>query len=181
MRFKIISTAVFIIISLVSQGQYMMMKAESLNISFRAESRRPGHTDKTEILGYMMEVKSPRDAASGMSTGKRQYQPVILWKLSGASSPQFYEALIRNDMLKKITFQYYRPDEVYKQNELVYTVELENVSVAGYRQLMGSPDVPEFKARQEGLYDEIKLVFDKITVTENKARTSATDAWKSNN
>lgn len=128
-----------------------------------------------------MEIKGQHDAATGQASGKRQYQPVTLWKTSGASSPQFFQSVTRNELIKKITLQYYRPDEIYKQNELVYTIELENALISGYRQILGTPDNPEFKAKTLGLFDEIRIVFEKITVTENKAKTASADSWRQNN
>lgn len=178
MRNKIILLQVFFSICLLSNGQFMMMKTESNNQQFRAESTRSGHTDKTDVLSYTMDLKSTRDAASGQATGKRQYQPILLWKNSGASSPQFFQALVTNESIKKITLEFYRPDEVFKQNELAYTIELENASITGYRQVMGVPDQAEFRAKGAGLYDEIRIVFEKITVTDKKARTQYNDAWR---
>ena len=181
MRNKFMLLTIFVCGSLLSRGQFMMMGIDGNTIKFRSECNRSGYTDKTEILGYLLEVKNSRDAGSGLSTGRRQYQPIIIWKMSGASSPQFFQAITTNELIRKITLQYYKPDDIYKMNELVYTVEFENVSIAGYRQIMGSPDVPEFKAKSFGLFDEIKIVFERMTVTENKAKTTAIDSWRSAN
>ena len=38
-----------------------------------------------EVYGWSHEVKSPRDAASGLPTGKRQHKPVNLVKESASS------------------------------------------------------------------------------------------------
>lgn len=181
MTFRFLIPAVLLTVSLHSSGQYMMMSVESSTNKFKPESTRSGYTDKTEILGYQMEIKSPRDVASGQATGRRQFQPVTLWKTSGASSPQFFQALTKNEQIKKIILQYYRPDEIYKQNELVYTIELENAVISGYRQVMGAPEFPEFRAKSQGLYDEISIVFEKMTVTDNKAKTTSTELWRQSN
>lgn len=163
-----------------SWSQYMMMTLDGqVQGKFKTESNRPGFSDKTEVLGYIMEVKSPLDVATGQSTGKRQYQPITIWKASGASSPQFFQALTKNEVIKKITMEFYKPDDVFKKTEeLYYTIVLDNASISGYRQLMGSPDNMEFKAKNPGMYDEIKIVYQKITVTEVKVKTSATDDWE---
>ena len=163
-----------------SWSQYMMMTLDGqAQGKFKPESNRSGHSDKTEVLGYIMEVKSPRDVATGQASGKKQYQPIIIWKASGASSPQFFKAVTTNEIIKKLKFEFYKPDDVFKTTEgLYYTIELENATISGYRQLMGSPENPEFKAKNPGMYDEIKIVFQKITVTEIKVKTSATDDWE---
>ena len=181
MKNKIILTVIFICTGLLSRGQYRMMTVEGSTIRYKAEKSRSGYTDKSEILGYMLELKSPRDAANGQTSGKRQYQPVILWKNSGASSPQFFKTLVTNEIIKKITLQYYKPDEVYKQNELAYTIEFDNVSIAGFRHVRRTPENPEFRAISSGLYDEIRIVFERMTLTDNKAKTTCADFWKSPN
>ena len=172
--------AILFSISSFSWSQYMMMTLDGqVQGKFKTESNRPGFSDKTEVLGYILEVKSPRDVATGQSSGKRQYQPITIWKASGASSPQFFQALSKNEVIKKITLEFYKPDDVFKKTEeLYYTIVLDNAFVSGYRQLMGSPENPEFKAKNPGMYDEIKIVFQKITVTEAKVKTSATDDWE---
>ncbi|MCY7309814.1 MAG: type VI secretion system tube protein Hcp, partial [Chitinophagaceae bacterium] len=63
-------------ISSFSWSQFTMMKVEGLKQGkFKSESTKAGSTDKTEVLGYAMEIKSPRDVASGQATGKRQHIP----------------------------------------------------------------------------------------------------------
>ncbi len=169
-------------ISTISWSQYMMMTLDGKKQGkFKAESNRPGYSDKTEVLGYSMEVKSPTDVSSGQSTGKRVYQPITIWKATGASSPQFFQAVTTNEAINKLTLEFYKPDDTFKKEGLYYTIVLENVTISGYHQLMGSPNDSEFQAKALGMYDEIKITFQKITVTETKLRTMATDDLQTQN
>ena len=43
-----------------------------------------GREDTIEIYGWNHEVISPRDAASGLPTGKRQHKPLVITKAIGA-------------------------------------------------------------------------------------------------
>jgi type VI secretion system secreted protein Hcp len=172
--------AILFSISTISRSQFMMMTLDGKKQGkFKAESNRTGYSDKTEVLGYSMEVKSPIDVSSGQSTGKRQYQPITIWKASGASSPQFFQAATTNESISKLTLEFYKPDDTFKKEGLYYTIVLENATITGYQQLMGSPNNPEFQAKTLGMYDQIKIVFQKITVIETKLRTSASDDWNS--
>lgn len=172
-------------VSSFSWSQFTMMKVEGLKQGkFKSESAKAGSTDKTEVLGYAMEIKSPRDAASGQATGKRQHIPLTIWKLAGASSPQFFQALVNNEPLKTVTIEFYKPDDVFtssKTEQLSYKIELTNAYVTSYRQVMGSAAMEGFKSNPALMYDEIKFVYEKITITSLNGNVSAYDDWNSTN
>jgi type VI protein secretion system component Hcp len=44
-------------------------------------------------LRFGYTVKSPRDAATGQATGRRQHGPVVVTKMVGTASPQIFQAL----------------------------------------------------------------------------------------
>jgi type VI secretion system secreted protein Hcp len=161
------------------QSQYAMMTVDGTKQGkFKGESLKQGNTDKTEVIAYTQEIKSPRDIASGQASGKRQHQPLTIWKVAGATSPQFFQAVITNEVLRNVTIEYYKTDEDTKTEVLQYKIELTNATVSNYRQIMGMPESGGFKATSPGLYEEISFTFQKITVSANK--TSATDDWRTN-
>ena len=167
-------------ISSFASSQFTMMTIEAQKQGkFRGESTRSGHTEKIDVLGYMMQVSSPRDAASGQASGKRLYQPITIWKLSGAASPQFFQALTANENIKTVTIDFYRPDDVYKTTMVkAYTVVLTNASISSYKQILGTPDTDYYKTAASGLYDEIKFTFQKIQVTYTNGNVTASDDWQ---
>ena len=142
---------------------------------FRGESVRGKFNDRSELAGYLMEIISPRDPASGLATGKRINQPVVLLKASGGSSPQYMQALVQNELLKKVVIDFFRTD--VNGTELnYYSVTLENVSVAGYKQFTGPLESEKFNpANNALLYDEIRLVYQRITVEDKVNKTIAVD------
>ncbi len=77
-----------------SQRIYMSIDAAKQG-KFKGEGRDP---QKIAASGYSQEVNSPRDLATGQASGKRQYQPVYITKEAGASSPQFFQACISNEV-----------------------------------------------------------------------------------
>ncbi len=166
-----------------SQGNMMMLVEGQNQGKFKAESEYGSkYPDRIELAGFSFEVNSPRDVASGQATGKRQYQPITVWKKNGESSVQFLQALTTNETIKKVTIEYYKPDPVYKTTGLAYTVVLENARISGFKQNFGTTGDARFDLPVKALmYDEISFVFDKITVTESKSKTTATDSWRSTN
>jgi type VI secretion system Hcp family effector len=51
------------------------------------------------------DVKSPRDATTGLAVGRRVHQPVCIARPSAASSPALLQALWTNTTLKSATFE----------------------------------------------------------------------------
>jgi type VI protein secretion system component Hcp len=76
---------------------------------FKGSSGIKGREDDIPITTYNMGIKSPRDAASGQATGKRQHQGVSFTKALDETSPQFMEAMASNETLKEVTITFYRP------------------------------------------------------------------------
>lgn len=170
----------FILINTVISSQTIILSAEGTKQGkFKGESNRVKFADKSEINGYLQEVTSPRDAGSGLATGKRIYQPIIILKQSGAASPQFFQALTTNEILKKVVIDFYKADPSgIEQNH--YSIILDNVTVTGYKQFIGPLENEKFNPANTVLYDEIKLIFQKITVEEKIGKTMATDDWGNN-
>jgi len=175
--------AILLSASTFSRAQYMLMTAEAEKQGkFKGESNRAGATAKMEVLGFDYEVKSSRDAGTGQASGRRQHVPITIWKISGATSPQFFQALTTNETIKNLTIEFYKPDDVFKTSpeQLYYKIELTNAFITDFRQVMNGPETDRFKTTgATNLYDGIRIVFEKITVTNIKANTAGTDSWKS--
>jgi type VI secretion system Hcp family effector len=82
----------------------------------------PTHLFSTQELFF--SVHTPRDARSGLPTGKRIYVPVTFLKANGPSTPQLYLALAANETLTSVIF------DCYGQAGLAHSVKLTNASVA---------------------------------------------------
>ena len=158
------------------------LMAQSISVSFegtrqgkfKGESLRKGMEDKSDVIGYVSEVNSPRDLATGMATGRRSYLPVVILKASGAASPQILQACATNEVIKKIVIDFYKRD-MNGQDINYYTVTLENASFSGFKQFVGPLDNERFNPEDRTLYDEIRITFQRITVEEKTGKTMASD------
>jgi type VI secretion system secreted protein Hcp len=162
--------------SLFVQAQTIILLAETRQGYFKGESNIEKFKGKSEITGFLQEVNSPRDAATGAASGRAIFQPVILLKQSGASSAQYFQALTSNELLKRVVLDFYRRD-MYGQEVNFYSITLENVSVAGYKQFIGPLDNERFNPANNILFDEIKLVYQRITIEDKIGRTITTADW----
>lgn len=175
-----IKSFLFITVLFLSSG----LMAQTISVTFegskqgrfKGESMRKGMEGKSEVISYLSEVISPRDAASGQPTGRRSYQPVMIQKLAGAASPQLLQALTTNEVIRRVVIEFYRRD----QNGMdmnYYTITLENVNLSGFKQFVGPLDNARSNGQDRNLYDEIRMVFQKITVEEKTGGTVAQDDW----
>jgi len=127
-------------------------------------------------------VTSPRDAASGQASGKRQYQPVTIVKAWGAASPQGLTACATNEVLTEVDIDFTRPSPTGQ--EVIYqTVRLTNASVSQIARFTGRPDGGEDTpaSGHTGTATMMELerwafTFQKIEVQDADGKTSFTDS-----
>jgi len=174
MKMKPILLLAFLLISSTLMAQITISFEGSKQGKFKGESQRKGFEDKSEILGYISELNSPRDPASGLATGRRSYLPIVILKACGAASPMLMQAAANNEVIKKIVIDFYKRD-MNGMEINYYTVTLENASISGFKQFVGPLDNERFNPEDRTLYDEIRIVFQKITVEEKTGKTMATD------
>lgn len=58
--------------------------------------------DGIRILGYSHTVTAPREAGSGLATGRRQYQPLLIRKRIDKASPLLMRAMGRNEVFASL-------------------------------------------------------------------------------
>jgi type VI secretion system secreted protein Hcp len=139
--------------------------ADALQGSFTATGTKQGAitgdgSNGTMILiGLSHEIRSPRDAASGLPTGKRQHKPLTIRKELDKSTPKLLMAMITNENLSNVTFTLTRSGSPYM------TIKLTNASVAS--------------RVQTGTTEEIEFTYQKIEWTWTDGGITAMDDWES--
>jgi type VI secretion system secreted protein Hcp len=125
-------------------------------------------------LSFENEITSPRDTATGQASGKRQHRPVRIIKAWGPASPQFYEAIVNNEVLPSVLFEFVQttPQGI---EQVFYTVNLTNAAISDFRQYTGP--LPGSTADLHEL-EEIEFVFQKIEIKHIIGNTSAEDTWQ---
>lgn len=111
-----------------------------------------------EIVSFSHEIVSPRDAASGLPTGRRQHKPITIAKEIDKASPLIFQALVDNENLTEILIG------LLKDGNEVATVKLTNASVAG--------------RAQEGITEEISFTYQRIEWTWLDGGITAVDDWE---
>ena len=135
--------------------------------SFKGEDNAgPKKLGIITVVGYRYEVSSPRDAASGLPTGKRQHKPVVITHEVAGSSPQFLNALVTNEILDEVVINFFRTERT-GQEVNYYTVKLTDATVSEDKQYTSGNTVLE----------DIAFTFRKIEQEDKIAKTSFADDW----
>jgi len=128
-----------------------------------------------EIDQFSFGVKTPRDPQSGLPTGQRMYDPVAFVKAKGASSTQFYNALVTNEALMVVIFDCYGQDPKSGKIVLAHSVKLTNASVASIGFQM--PNLRDPALMKYTDTETITLTFQKVELT-GAGGVTAADSWE---
>lgn len=134
-----------------------------------------GREDSIMVIAYNHEVVSPRDAASGLPTGKRQHKPLTVTKEIDKSSPLLMNVLTNNEQLTKFELRFWQPSPTGQEVQH-YTIELENASIAGIRSEMLNNKYSENMNHKER--EHVSFCYQKITWTWMDGGITASDDWE---
>jgi type VI secretion system secreted protein Hcp len=123
---------------------------------------------------FLLSLTSPRDAATGMASGKRQYAPIVITKEWDAASPQIFQAASTNEVLAQVELEFLRPSPT-GVDTVFQTITLTNATISAVKQYMGFPDAGE--PPNPHPQEDVSFTFQKIEITNAEGRTMAVDDW----
>ena len=141
---------------------------------FKQETRREAHEGKLTGTAFRYSIASPRDAATGMAGGKRLHRPISFVKEWGAATPQFFQALCTNEILKSVLFEFVKVDE-NGEEYVFHTIRLTNASVSEIEQYV--EDTPGSEAHETDPLERISMTFQRIELENKDGKTMAVDDW----
>lgn len=98
------------------------------SIAITGQKQGPFASGIIDVVGFSHDIVSPRDAASGLPTGKRQHKPFTVRIPIGAAAPLLMNALTSNENLTKVTINLYKPGTT----TVATAVTLTNANVADF-------------------------------------------------
>lgn len=132
---------------------------------------RKGFEGSWQVISFTHEVTSPRDAASGLATGKRQHMPLRLRMEYDRSLPMLYSAMFNADVLPELVVSVFDPNDKAAKAP-AFTFTLTNAVISEMRVV--SP-----KDGEQVI--EVGLTYQKIAVTWKEGNITATDDWEKQN
>ncbi len=139
-----------------------------------------GREKTIAVYGWTHEVVSPRDAASGMSTGKRQHRPLIITKPVDRATPLLFNILTNNENISRWRLDCWQPSVSGRgaasgREVQFYTVELVNASIAEIRTEQLNNKYPENVNHE--LREHVAFTYQRITWTWHDGSVTAEDDW----
>ena len=136
------------------------------------EAARETQQDKMAGIGFAYEITVPYDDASGQATGKRRHGALTFTKEWGAASPQLFTALVSNEVLSSVLFEFVRTDDVGVER-VFHTIELTDASVVALHQYVAAQEAGEPLENAE--LEDVSLTFRGIEMENLDGRSKASD------
>ncbi|MEP7126014.1 MAG: type VI secretion system tube protein TssD [Byssovorax sp.] len=158
---------------------YLKLKGQRSG-EIKGSVTQKGRENKIMVIAVSHEIISPRDAASGLPTGKRMHKPFVITKELDKSSPLLYSALTMNENISEWELQFWTPQlratggvgtEVQH-----FTVKLTNANIASIAFRMANNKHPDLMKFAE--YEEVAFTYQKIEWTWNDGGITAGDDWE---
>jgi type VI secretion system secreted protein Hcp len=159
---------------------YLKLKGQRQG-EIKGSVTQKGRENKIMVIAVSHEIISPRDAASGLPTGKRMHKPFVITKELDKSSPLLYNVLCNNENISEWELQHWTPQisaaggTGAEKNH--YTVKLTNANVASIAFRMANNKHPDLMKFAE--YEEIAFTYQKIEWCWIDGGITAMDDWES--
>lgn len=153
---------------------YLRLKGETQG-DIKGSVTQKGREDSIMVIAAHHGVTSPRDAASGLPTGKRMHSPFVITKEVDKSSPLLYNVLCNNENLTSWELQFWQPSPSGKERQH-YTIQLTNASIAAIHFTMPNNKHPESMRITE--YEEVAFTYQKIDWTWVDGGITSEDDWE---
>jgi type VI secretion system secreted protein Hcp len=136
------------------------------------------------LLVYHFDLSgiAPVDAASGLNTGKRKWNPIKFTKALDKSSAQFSKAFSTNERLSSVTFTVYGPARNADGSvsgggaTALLTVKLTNATIASDEIIAPSDKDPASGAAYPEAVENLAVTFTNITISYPGGVTNS-DTW----
>jgi type VI secretion system secreted protein Hcp len=159
----------------MAETVHLYLKANGEEIQGESSQTSLERENSIECLSFRDAVRTAREAGSGLATGRRAYDPLVITKRIDKSSPLLAKALCRNEAIEA-TFKFFRPNLAGDgTTEQFFTVEIKQGRLAFVNRV--SPDSFDPAAANRPPTEEIGFVFHTITWTYTNGGITHEDTW----
>lgn len=134
-----------------------------------------GHENWILVYGSDHSVEIPKDPHTGLPTGQRIHQPLIVTKHKDKSTPKLFQACTSGEQMKTWEMHFMRISEK-GQEEHYFTIKLENAIIVQMRENTPLTFLEENKPYHD--MEEVSFTYEKIVWTYEPDGVEAEDDWK---
>jgi len=153
---------------------YLKLKGQKQG-DIKGSVTQKGREGKIMVIASNHSIVSPRDAASGLPTGKRMHKPFVITKEVDKSTPLLYNALVNNENITEWELQFWQPSATGVEVQY-YTVKLTNANIASIEFHMPNNKDPQLMKFAE--YEEVAFTYQKIEWIWVNGGITAMDSWE---
>jgi type VI secretion system secreted protein Hcp len=146
---------------------YLTLKGQKQG-DVRGSVTKKGQEGSIQVIAVSHEILSPRDAASGLPTGKRQHKPLVIRKQIDKSTPILHSMLVNNETITSWDLGVFLPNAKGSES-LAYTIKLTEVGIASIRMITEADGT---------LIEEVTFTYKKIEWTWTDGGITAMDDWE---
>ena len=136
------------------------------------------------LLGVEHGIASPRDVATGLASGKRQHQPIVVTKETDRTSPVLTQMLVTNEAISALTLFFFGDDDapglMGGRETLLYKIELKNAFVSRI-EMSGRVDDEADAGARLPLSERVSFVYASISWEWVNGGIMAQDGWSTGN
>jgi type VI secretion system secreted protein Hcp len=162
----------------MAMNAYLHLKGQKSG-DIKGSCVQKGREGLIVVIEANHEVVSPRDAVSGLPTGRRMHKPFIITKEVDRATPLLYNMLASNENISSFELQFWRPG-VKAASGLgaevqYYTVKLTNASIADIQ--FAQPNTREADSQKLAEFERIAFTYQRIEWVWNDGALTAQDDW----
>jgi type VI secretion system secreted protein Hcp len=131
-----------------------------------------GKEETIEVVETKHLVHWPLDAVTGQIVSNKKHKPITIRKQVDKTSPLLFNMWVTNENISSWKMDFYQPTS-QGQEELYFTVELENAVIASIR--LDMPNTFDPATVNYPTTEELTFVYGKITVTHPPSGNTALD------
>ena len=158
---------------------YLKLKGQKQG-DIKGSVTQKGREGKIAVVAARHGLLSPRDAASGLPTGRRQHRAFMVTKELDAASPLLYALLVNNENIPEWELQCWAPQNkggAGAGTEVQhYTVRLSNARLADIQFVMADNRDPALA--KLAATEELSFTYAKIEWLWTAGGISTSDSWE---
>ncbi len=159
----------------MAETVHLYLKSNGADIQGESTQTSLGRENSIECVYYESGVITQRETGSGLATGRRQHQPLLIRKRIDKATPLIAKALCNNEVIEAV-FKFFRPNPTGDgTTEQFYTVKVAKGRIASQR--MWNPNSLVAAGINEPSQEEISFVFHTITWTYTNGGVEHQDTW----
>jgi type VI secretion system secreted protein Hcp len=154
---------------------YLFLKVNGVAVEGESSQTGFGREHSIECLYYQQGVATSRQASSGVATGRRTFEPLVIRKWIDKSSPLLAKALAENRVVDGV-FRFFRQNPSGDgTTQHYFTTEITMGRIAAITQFV--TDVEEPGELPDQPFEEVQLVFNGISWTHEIGGVTYQDSW----